>query len=159
LGRWPVILRSDALASDLNASRSERRSLFSLTDAARYQRRAIRQSVELLVEGRVLAVFPEGYPNIDPAYTPKIKADEFLPFKPGFAAIAGAAEERLGAAIPIIPVGLHYTRGKPWIAHINFGAAIFTKKFSSRELLVKNVEQQVRMLSGLYVSEMMQPWG
>lgn len=159
LGRWPVILRSDALASDLNAGRSERRSLFSLTDAARYQRRAIRQSVELLVEGRVLAVFPEGYPNIDPTYTPKTKPDEFLPFKSGFAAIAAAAEKRLGKSIPIIPIGLHYTEAEPWIAHINFGVAIYTENFSSRDLLVKHLEQQVRILSGLSVSETMQPLG
>jgi putative membrane protein len=158
-GRWPIILRIDALTSNLNASGSRRRSLFSLTDVARYQRRAMRQSVELLVEGRVLAVFAEGYPNIDPTYTPKTKPDEFLPFKSGFAAIAAAAEKRLGTSIPIIPVGLRYTEDEPWIAHINFGVAIFTKNFSSRDLLVKHLEQQVRILSGLSVSETMQPLG
>jgi putative membrane protein len=157
LGRWPIILRIDALTRSLNASEAAPPHMFSLTDVARYQRSAIRQSVELLVEGRVLAVFPEAYPNIDPNYTPKTEADEFLPFKPGFAAIAAAAEKRLGADIPIIPVGFRYTKGQRWTVHINFGPAIFTNNFSSRDLLVKHVEQEVRMLSGLAVSETMQP--
>ena len=54
----------------------------------------MRQSVDLLVEGRLLVIFPEGYPNIDPNYTTKTEPDEFLPFKPGFVSIASAAEKQ-----------------------------------------------------------------
>ena len=67
--------------------------------------------LRLLREGRLLVIFPEGYPNIDPHYTPKIHAQEMLPFKSGFAAIAAAAEKRLGASIPLVPVGIRYTVG------------------------------------------------
>ena len=159
VGRWPVVLRADAVKRNKNDNQRQRRKFISLDDVARYQRRGMRQSVDLLVEGRVLAVFPEGYPNIDPTYTPKAEPDEFLPFKSGFAAIAAAAEKRLSTSIPIIPVGLRYIEGEPWIAHINFGVAIFTENFSSRDLLVKHLERQVRILSGLSVSETMQPLG
>jgi 1-acyl-sn-glycerol-3-phosphate acyltransferase len=158
-GRWPVVVRVDAVKRNGNDDQQPRRNFISLDDVARYQRRAMKDCLKLLTEGRLLVVFPEGYPNVDPTYTPKTEPDEFLPFKSGFAAIAAAAEKRLGASIPIIPVGLRYTEGEPWIAHINFGVAIFTENFSSRELLVKHLERQVRILSGLSVSETMQPLG
>jgi 1-acyl-sn-glycerol-3-phosphate acyltransferase len=153
LGRWPIILRVDAVTRNLDATGLSRRSLFSLNDVARYQSRAMRQSVELLVEGNVLVVFAEGYPNIDPNFTPKKAPNEFLPFKSGFAAIVAAAEKRLGKPIPIIPVGLFYTVGEPWIAHISFGAGIFREDFSSRHRLVEHLERQVGILSGVSVSE------
>ncbi|HET7092812.1 MAG TPA: 1-acyl-sn-glycerol-3-phosphate acyltransferase, partial [Thermomicrobiales bacterium] len=40
-------------------------------DAARMLRRAIREAVALLSDGQALLVFPEGYPTIDPHWTPK----------------------------------------------------------------------------------------
>jgi 1-acyl-sn-glycerol-3-phosphate acyltransferase len=81
----------------------------------------------------LLVVFPEGYPNIDPHYTPKTRAEEFLPFKSGFAAIAAAAEKRLGAKIPIIPTGFHYTRARCWTARLNIGKPVYSEDFVSRQ--------------------------
>lgn len=155
--RWPVVLRSDALARQAEESPRRNRRAFTVEDLNRYQRKAMHDSITMLREGRLLVIFPEGYPNIDPHYTPKTKADEFLPFKPGFAVIAAAAEKRFGAGIPIIPTGLRYTQGSRWTAQVNFGPAIVASDFSSRDLLVKHVEQQVRMRSGLAVSDTMQP--
>jgi 1-acyl-sn-glycerol-3-phosphate acyltransferase len=94
-------------------------------------------------------IFPEGYPNVDPHYTPKTRHDEMLPFKSGFVAIATAAEKRCGAKIPLIPVGFRYTVGKKWTAHVRFGPARSASDFVSREALVKELERDVARLSDL----------
>ncbi len=143
LARWPVILRGDAL------SQLRRRNVFSSADVVRYQRKGLRDSVDLLVAGRVLVIFPEGYPTIDPHYTPKTRDTELLPFKRGFVSIGAAAEKRYGATIPLIPVGLRYTAGKKWTAHIHFGAALSHGSFTCRETWVKELEREVARLSGI----------
>jgi 1-acyl-sn-glycerol-3-phosphate acyltransferase len=128
--RWPVVLRSDGAVR-------------------RYQRSALDDSVALLAEGRVLVAFPEGYPNIDRHYTPKTKPEEVLPFKGGFAAIAAAAERRLGSRIAIVPCGLSYTRNGSWTARLNVGRAVYLEDFGSRQMLVRYMEQRVVELSQL----------
>ena len=115
----------------------------------RYQRCALSDSVALLAEGRVLVVFPEGYPNIDAHYTPKTRPEEFLSFKAGFATIAAAAEKRLGARVPMLPSGFRYTKNNRWTARLNIGEAIYLEDFVSRPLLVSYMEQRVAELSGL----------
>ena len=146
LARWPVVLRADALLHK-NDRGGHSRNGFSLADVERYQRRAFKNSVQLLVENRLLVVFPEGYPNIDPAYTPKIDNDGFLPFKRGFAAIARAAERRLGASVPIIPTGLQYSSGKTWLAHVRFSEPINRESYASDNDLIRYCEEKVRRLS------------
>jgi 1-acyl-sn-glycerol-3-phosphate acyltransferase len=143
LARWPTLLRGDALLRRAD----DRQKFFSERDLLRYQREALRQSVDLLVEGRVLVIFPEGYPNIDPIYTPKTEPEEFLPFKPGFASIVSAAERRLNQHIPIIPAGLHYTKGNPWIGHLRFGAPVYRDARTGNQELVEIVEGAVKSLS------------
>jgi putative membrane protein len=144
MARWPVLLRADAVV----LARKRGASLFSSRDVLRRQRSALRQAVDLLVEGRILVIFPEGYPNIDPTYTPKITSDEFLPFRAGFASIAAAAEKRSKREIPIIPAGLRYTRGKPWIAHLRFGPATYRDRFEDTPRLIASLERSVWQLSG-----------
>jgi hypothetical protein len=99
MARWPVVLRSDALRACGNPGRGQR-TAFSIADMRRYQHIALCDSVKLLAQDCMLVVFPEGYPNIDPHYTPKTRPEEFLPFKSGFAAIAAAAEKRPGSSNP-----------------------------------------------------------
>jgi 1-acyl-sn-glycerol-3-phosphate acyltransferase len=149
MARWPMLLRTDALQPRGNTPRS----LFSSTDITRYQRRALREAVELLVEGRILVVFPEGYPNVDPTYTRKSEPDQFLPFKPGFLNILRAAEARLGAMIPIIPAGLHYEPGKLWTGYLTFGKPLYRNKTLNREGLIECLEMEVRRLCALAVNE------
>ncbi len=146
--RWPVILRQEALQPNRGEKVRLNPSVFLPQDVIRFQRRALRESVQLLIEGRVLVVFPEGYPNIDPHYTPKSSLDAFLPFKAGFAAIAKAASARVAEPLPIIPVGLRYTRGQPWTAHLRFGDPVYYKNFASRDLLIRCIEKEVMKLSG-----------
>lgn len=143
LVRWPTVLRGDALLHHADGCRS----LFTAGDAIRYQRKALRQSVDLLVEGRLLVIFPEGYPNIDPTYTTKTEPDEFLPFKPGFLNIVSVAEKRLNHKIPIIPAGFHYTRESPWIGHLRFGSPIYRNNNPGKEDLIQNTEKAVKALS------------
>lgn len=149
LADWPVVLRPDAIRPDANGRRPQQRSVFGERDVARYQRRALRDAVALLLRGEALLIFPEGYPNIDPNYTPKKSLDEFLPFNAGFAVIAAAATKLLGQQIPIVPVGLSYTQNERWHARLNFGPALYAGDFPQRQTLVAEVEKQVRNLSGL----------
>jgi len=109
----------------------------------------MQQSVDLLTEGHLLVIFPEGYPNIDPTYTPKTKPNEFLPFKAGFINIVGAAEKRLKQNIPIIPAGLRYTQGKPWTGYLQFGSPVYREGSVTKEELIDNVEKAVKQLSTL----------
>lgn len=139
IARWPVLLRGD----------SPMTGAFSRKELRRYQQRALRHSVELLIQGQMVVIFPEGYPNIDPHYTPKTKLDEFLPFKPGFVSIAAAAEKHLHREIPIIPAGFHYTLGKSKVAHLNFGKPIYRKEHGAARELVSCLETTVRQLSGV----------
>ena len=147
LARWPVVLRADALLHKNTCGSAHFRHPFSIADVERYQRRALKNSVQLLVESRLLVVFPEGYPNIDPAYTPKADNHGFLPFKRGFLAIARAAERRLGAALPIIPTGLQYSSGKTWKVHVRFGEPMKRESFASDNELIRYCEEKVRQLS------------
>lgn len=141
--RWPIVLREDAVARDWNS----RNPLFTSTDVRRYQLRALRQAVALLGEQRVVVVFPEGYPNVDPTFTPKTGPDEFLPFKPGFISIVACAERRLNTKVPIIPAGIHYENGHPWIGYLKLGEPIYRDKFSTKTLLINFLEREVKRLS------------
>ena len=93
-------------------------------------------------------MFPEGYPNIDPHFTPKTRPEEILPFRAGFATIAAAAEKRLGVRVPIIPGGFRYAKTDRWIARLNLGAPAYLEDFPSRRLLVSHMERQIAELSG-----------
>ena len=155
IARWPVVLRSDALRDCANPGRGQR-TAFPIADMKRYQRRALYDSVKLLAQDCMLVVFPEGYPNIDPHYTPKTRSEEFLPFKSGLAAIAAVTEKRLAARVPIVPIGFHYTKNKRWTVRLNIGEAVYLEDFVSRQLLVSYMEQRVAELSGLSAGG--QPW-
>lgn len=144
LARWPMVLREEALAS-----RPKGKRLFASGDLRRYQLAALRQSLELLADNRLLVIFPEGFPNIDPVFTPKTQDEEFLPFKPGFAAIAESAERTLRRAVPIIPTGIRYQTGSTWRAQVSFGAPLYRRDFRARQDFIDAVAARVQQLSGL----------
>ena len=145
--RWPVVMRSDAGRTRVTGTWEGR--LMRAGAVRRHQRSALEDSVALLAEGRVLVVFPEGYPNIDRHYTPKTKPEEVLPFRGGFAAIAATAERRLGFPIAIVPCGLSFTRNSSWTARLNIGEAVSLEDFGSRQMLVRYMERRVAELSRL----------
>lgn len=131
---WPVVLRRDGEAPADDA------------DARRALRQAYKDSLEILRSGHSLLVFPEGYPNIDPGYTPKTEPEQFLPFQPGFAQIATGAA-RMGIEVPVIPAGFSYTKGERWEVRLRFGEPVHAEDFDRMADLVAHVESKVRSLS------------
>jgi len=134
--RWPVILRPHSAGAHAG---------YTAQETARYLRSGLREAAELLREGRVLAVFPEGYPLIDPSANsaaPERDADGFLPFATGFRRIAELGECRGARHVAIVPVGFDYERrGRRWRITARFGPP-----FESRTP-VAAVERAVRDLS------------
>lgn len=133
---WPVVLRSDGAHSVDDA------------DARHALRRATADALGLLAAGHALLVFPEGYPTIDPTYTPKQDDDEILPFQPGFARLAALAAGQ-GIETPIVPVGLEYARGDRWRVTLRFGAPRVIARRAEANAVIADVEREVRRLSGL----------
>jgi 1-acyl-sn-glycerol-3-phosphate acyltransferase len=134
--RYPVILRPATTGERAGYERAE---------IARYLRRGLRDAAELLREGRVVLVFPEGYPAVDPSApaAPRARDGEgFLPFAPGFSTIVHLAR-RLGAReVPIVPVGFRYeARGAKWRVAARLGAPL------AEDSGVAEVERAVRALS------------
>ncbi|HXV80912.1 MAG TPA: 1-acyl-sn-glycerol-3-phosphate acyltransferase [Candidatus Binatia bacterium] len=146
MARWPVVPRGDTLRACGDPGRGQSGAL-TRVDIKRYQRAALRDSVALLAQGCLLVVFPEGYPNIDPHYTPKTKPEDILPFRTGFATIGAVTEKRLGIKVPIVPAGFHYTKDSCWSARLNIGEAVYLADFVSRRALVSCVEKRVADLS------------
>jgi 1-acyl-sn-glycerol-3-phosphate acyltransferase len=103
--QYPIVLRPATLGERGGYARSE----FS-----GYMRTAFRETTALLRAGRVVLTFPEGYPNIDPAFARKANDDTFLPFAPGYQRMIAHAERDGVTRVAVIPVGFLYTRGQRW---------------------------------------------
>ena len=73
----------------------------------------------------------------------------YVTFQVGICRHRRRGGEALGATIPLIPVGLRYTVGKRWTAHVRFGDPLSAGDFVSREALVGKLEQDVAALSNL----------
>lgn len=137
--RWPVVVRPEAIRGNA--------APFSELDVLHYQRTAFKDSIRLLSEGRVLTVFPEGFPTIDPHFTPKKSVDEILPFRHGFLTICKAAERKTHKRIPLVPVGLRYEGDHPTTVHISFGTPLFIENRASEKTMVRKCEEEVLKLS------------
>jgi putative membrane protein len=141
--RWPIVVRSDS-----QAWRGHAKDRVVL--AARQQLlAAMRESVGLLRGRELLLVFPEGYPNIDPSFTPKTDDDAFLPFEPGFLRIVALAELDGVTRVPIVPVGFEYQRRDRWRVTVRFGYPVWRSPDVASLAQVAAIEEQVRRLSGL----------
>lgn len=139
MARWPMVIRPDA-----DGARQ-----FSEPQRTRILRDAFRQSAELLAEGRLLTIFPEGYPTIDPHGSRKPDPDTVLPFDPGFSAIARAAERVSGFRIPIVPVGFDYTKdsGDRWAIDLRVGAPVYLDSYADEESMIVDISRRVSALS------------
>jgi len=148
--RWPVVFRPPLDGSDAPPA--------GIDETARFRafRTAMREAATLLQEGRVLVVFPEGYPNVDPHRTPK-EGDAFLPFQPGLMRFVRAAENA-GAGdgrVPVVPVGFRYERitpasakGPEWRIAMRIGAPRFRDAFPDDAAALAAIETDVHRLSG-----------
>jgi putative membrane protein len=132
---WPVVMRRDGATpvDELQARRELRQALVD--------------SLAVLEKGHALLVFPEGYPNIDPGYTPKPDEHAFLPFQPGFARLATLAAAQ-GMPVPIVPAGFVYERGERWRVTLRFGAPVTITRRQEEPAARAAVEAEVRRLSG-----------
>jgi putative membrane protein len=122
-------------------------------DAQSYLRRALREAQQLLGEGRLLVIFPEGYPNVDPTFTTKASDDAWLPFSPIVARIALRAERSVGQHVPIVPAGLTYEPGERHRATLRFGPAIGPAAAGGAGALTRQLEAAIAALSGAAVPE------
>jgi 1-acyl-sn-glycerol-3-phosphate acyltransferase len=114
--QYPIVLRPATLGERGGYARSE---------LARYTRTGLRDASALLAAGRVVLVFPEGYPNVDPAFARKANDDTFLPFAPGYLRMIAWAQRAEGVRVAVVPVGFRYTRGPRWSIVARIGAARF----------------------------------
>ena len=138
IASWPVVVRSDSQERHVGAT-AARRQLLAATRAC----------VDLLRAGQLVLVFPEGYPNIDPSFTPKTSDDAFLLFQPGFLRFVALAEQDGITRVPIVPVGLEYERGGHWGVTVRFGQPVTRLTDVDIRDQVSVIEEQVRRLSGL----------
>jgi 1-acyl-sn-glycerol-3-phosphate acyltransferase len=134
---YPVILRPPTAGT---------RGGYAAGEAARYLRSGLRDAAALLSAGRVVLVFPEGYPLVDPAVsaaTPRARdAEGFLPFAGGFRTVAGLARRNGARDLAIVPVGFRYERrGRKWNILARVGEPL------GPEAGVAAVERAVRGLS------------
>lgn len=133
--RWPRVLRPDSPAPVDPAA------------ASRLLRRASRDAVALLREGRLLVVFPEGYPNVDPRPTPKVDLAAFLPFRPGFVRLAALAQRDGTTRVAIVPTGFAYEPGARWRVTLRFDSPRFLTPGADPARVAQEVEARVRTLS------------
>jgi putative membrane protein len=141
LAQWPTVLRPDVLR------RAGPRAAVRPAEAGRFLRRATRQVTSLLRAGHVVVVFPEGYPTIDPAGSPKANVGAFLPFRPGVARLAQLAERRGVGRIPIVPAGFQYERDGRWKVWLRFGPPVYAADYAGWHALVVALEERVITLS------------
>ncbi|MFN8663471.1 MAG: lysophospholipid acyltransferase family protein [Thermomicrobiales bacterium] len=137
---WPSVLREPLRGTNDRASERERRLLLL---------QASREAVDLLREGNALLIFPEAYPVVDPHPTPQRADGEMLPFQPGTVRFAVLAARQLSASIPVVPVGLRYTRRRRWRLDLTFGQPLLIGPDSDLDASLAALEAEVRRLSSI----------
>jgi putative membrane protein len=147
IGRWPAVLRRDRRGGQEQPKDGRGNALPE--ESGHYLRQAMRMTSDLMAEGRALLVFPEGYPNIDPFYTPKSGDDDFLPFRHGFAKLVRLAQHSSHTRIAVVPAGLEYRRRSRFEVTLRFGRPVFLERGGDVGVFAAAVERQVRLLSGL----------
>ena len=109
----------------------------------------MKDSVRILRDSAVLAVFPEAYPDIDARNTPRHENHASLPFRQGFARLVEMAEKDRHIRVAIVPAGLSYMqciRGR-WNVTLRFGQALSRSDYINSTHLLQDVEMRVRELS------------
>lgn len=134
---WPVIVRPAAAGGA---------TAYPGNEGARALRRGLRDALALLREGRVVAIFPEGYPAIDrparAAAAPERDAAGFLPFAAGFRTVAAHAARASANAVPVVPMGFTYLQtAGGWSVRARLGTPL------PASATVETVERAVRDLS------------
>jgi 1-acyl-sn-glycerol-3-phosphate acyltransferase len=127
---YPIVLRQPTLTATGSYRREE---------LVRYTRTALRETTRLLRAGRVILVFPEGYPR------GSRKADGgWLPFQTGFLKMLDSAENDGTTRVTLVPVGFVYRRAGHgrWSISARIGPPL-----AASERTPESVEAAVRRLS------------
>jgi 1-acyl-sn-glycerol-3-phosphate acyltransferase len=133
--QYPVVLRPATLGE---------RGGYARNELMHYTRTGLRDTSALLAASRVVLVFPEGYPNVDPAFARKTDDDAFLPFTPGYLRMIAWAQRAGGARVAVVPVGFHYTRGPRWSIVARVGKARFDAVNGELEIAVRELSYDDR---------------
>ena len=146
--RWPFVLRGDSphLRGEYADSAYRPDESFGVT------RQATRAVSALLQASRVLLIFPEAYPVIDPEGSRRGNVREILPFRPGFAKLVAQAQRVIGVPVPVLPAGFSYLPGQRWQVVLRIGPPAFLHPGGDLSAFVRTVESQVRDLSGIYTA-------
>lgn len=139
LAAWPVVLRDPRIGYPWGNG-------YSPSERTSYARRALSDSVAILKDGCLLAIFPEGSPLIDPvAVSARARWPEF---RSGFLRIALRAA-REGLDVPIIPTGLRYVGPavRPNSLIIRFGEPAHVGAPNRRRDVARDIQERVRALS------------
>ncbi len=144
---WPVTLRSAGDRHDEQGSAPAMPSAYREEEVPAYQQRAHRQCIELLRHGRALAIFPEGYPVIDPHAVRKARLETLAPFKSGFARVAVAAARRHGRHVSVVPVGIRADGHDDRKLAFVYGAAQEVTGSTDVDALIAQIYGAVTMLS------------
>jgi 1-acyl-sn-glycerol-3-phosphate acyltransferase len=131
--QYPIVLRAPTV---------ERTGSYRRDELLRYTRRALRETTRLLRAGRVVLVFPEGYPTIDPSGTRKRGAEDWLPFEAGFLKMIDLAERDGTTRVAVVPIGFRYQAGRRWSISARIGSPL-----GRGERGVAEIEAAVRRLS------------
>jgi 1-acyl-sn-glycerol-3-phosphate acyltransferase len=131
---WPTVIRTDAHGAKPSA---ESRALL---------RRATMQTVRLLQQGEIVVMFPEGYPNIDPTFTPKPDDEAFLPFQAGVVRLAALAATP-DRPVLIVPTGFCYRQGTRTAITLRFGTPIDIQRGDDLPQKLRQIEEAVTRLS------------
>lgn len=143
---WPVTLRT---SDDRQAGGAPGfdASAYDADEVGPYQQRAFRQSVALLGRQRVVVIFPEGYPVIDPHNVRKPRHEMLAPFKQGFARAAVAAARRHGRPVSVVPVGIRNDAAKPQSLAFAYGQPREVTAATKVRKLVAHIRDDICRLS------------
>jgi putative membrane protein len=130
---YPIVLRSPTV---------ERTGSYRRAEMVRYTRAAFRETTRLLRGGRVVLVFPEGYPTVDPTGTRKEGPNDWLPFEPGFLKMIELAERDGTTRVSLVPVGFAYEPGERWTITARIGSPV-----AREERRIGAIQDAVRRLS------------
>ena len=151
IARWPFVLRGESP----RLVGSEADGAYQPEEALGVARRASRDVTRLMRARRVLVIFPEGYPNVDPDFSPKVGSEDFLPFRPGFARLVARTQRVTGEPVPVLPAGLHYRTGGRWQsggrwrAVLPFGPPAYIHEHTDLSAFARRIEAEVRALSAV----------
>jgi putative membrane protein len=141
LAEWPIALRTENLRGGVA-------SAFAQGEARRYMRVAAERTRSLLQRGEIVAIFPEGYPTIDPAGSRKADDNTFLPFRTGVLRLALGAARTSGTSVPIVPAGFVYRplAGERYAVTLRLGAPMFAQARGG-DAFIEELQRRVRELS------------